>query len=306
MHARDAPQGRAAGYNCGHAPRARLLRFCVLLWPGLARGGEIWPRSLRASSWAEADALAAAASPDPVARKLVLYYRLLTPGAARSAEIAAFMADNPDWPNAGALLSRRLAEALLLDRDDRAVLRDLPRAARRTRRRRLLRCADAAMRTSAAAGGMMRAGPGCAASPTRRRRPAFMRNGAGRSPPDDQLPPVRPPGLDRAGVAECGAWPGRRSGSTRRPAGGRGAAGAAARRPGRPGAVHRPARGGAHRSRPRARPGPLAIAAPSDDRRAARVWTERGAAAEAAAPAERQGAFWDERNLLARRLLREP
>lgn len=40
------------------------------------------------------------------------------------------------------------------------------------------------------------------------------------------------------------------------------------------------------------------------DRDAATVWTTLGARAEAAAAAERRGAFWDERNLLARRLLR--
>ena len=38
---------------------------------------------------------------------------------------------------------------------------------------------------------------------------------------------------------------------------------------------------------------------------AAAIWTGQGAAAEAAAPPDRRGAFWDERNLLARRLLRE-
>jgi soluble lytic murein transglycosylase len=40
------------------------------------------------------------------------------------------------------------------------------------------------------------------------------------------------------------------------------------------------------------------------DRDAAAVWTGPGVAAEAAAPAERRQAFWDERNLVARRLLR--
>src|SRR3954468_22077996 len=40
------------------------------------------------------------------------------------------------------------------------------------------------------------------------------------------------------------------------------------------------------------------------DAEAARVWTERGASAEAAAPSERQALFWDERNQLTRRLLR--
>ncbi|HYZ61587.1 MAG TPA: hypothetical protein VE650_03975, partial [Acetobacteraceae bacterium] len=120
------------------------LVLLVLLWPGLARAGDVLG-AVRAERWAEADALAAA-EPDPVARKLVLYYRLLTPGAARSAEIAAFMAERPEWPGQAAL-SHRLAEALVLDRDDRTVLeicrRRPPDAAPS-----LLRCADAAVRTS--------------------------------------------------------------------------------------------------------------------------------------------------------------
>ena len=60
--------------------------------------------AIRADHWAEAQADAAGYA-DPVAEKLVLYYRLLAPGAATAGEIAGFMHDNPDWPNQ-ALLER--------------------------------------------------------------------------------------------------------------------------------------------------------------------------------------------------------
>ncbi|MEO9191669.1 MAG: hypothetical protein ABI224_16935, partial [Acetobacteraceae bacterium] len=61
--------------------------------------------AIRASNFAEADT-AAAGFADPVARKLVLYYRLLAPGGGAAREIADFQAANPDWPNQ-ALLERR-------------------------------------------------------------------------------------------------------------------------------------------------------------------------------------------------------
>jgi soluble lytic murein transglycosylase len=122
-----------------------MLRALVLLGllltavAGPARADDMGA-ALRENRWADADAIAAVA-PDPVARKLVLYYRLLTPGAGHPAEIAAFMALNPSWPNQ-ALLSRRLAEALAVEPDDRTVLdicahqplREIPS---------MLRCADA-------------------------------------------------------------------------------------------------------------------------------------------------------------------
>ena len=49
--------------------------------------------AVRADRWTDA-AAAAAQYTDPVARKLVTYYRLLAPNAAGTAEIAAFMAAN--------------------------------------------------------------------------------------------------------------------------------------------------------------------------------------------------------------------
>ncbi len=76
--------------------------------------------AVRARSWPQADA-AAAAYADPVARKLVLFYRLLTPQAASLAELDTFIASSPDWPmQAG--LARRRDEALAAEPDDAAAL----------------------------------------------------------------------------------------------------------------------------------------------------------------------------------------
>lgn len=93
--------------------------------------------------WQEAEAVVERHA-DPVARKLVLFYRLLAQGAGRASEIADFLAVNPDWPQR-ALLLRRFGEALALEPDDRTVLelctRDVPRQGAAP-----LRCADAASR----------------------------------------------------------------------------------------------------------------------------------------------------------------
>ncbi len=76
--------------------------------------------AIRADRWVEAQR-AAAAYADPVATKLVTYYRLLTPGAATADEITDFMAQSPDWPNQ-ALLERRRQEAIAADPDLAATL----------------------------------------------------------------------------------------------------------------------------------------------------------------------------------------
>jgi soluble lytic murein transglycosylase len=94
--------------------------------------------------WADADA-AAATLPDPVARKLVLFYRLLSPGGGHPAEIAAFMAENPDWPSQG-LMSHRLQEAIAAEGDDGTVLEICAHQPLRETPS-MLRCADADNRT---------------------------------------------------------------------------------------------------------------------------------------------------------------
>jgi soluble lytic murein transglycosylase len=74
---------------------------------------------VQARQWTEAEA-AAAQSSDPVAVKLIDYLRMLTPNAARAAEIDTFMRQNPDWPMMG-LMARRRQEAIATEPDD-AVL----------------------------------------------------------------------------------------------------------------------------------------------------------------------------------------
>ncbi len=262
------------------------------LWPGFAAGAEMGAL-LRAGDWPAASAAAAAA--DPVAKTLVTYLRLLTREAASAGEIDAFLTDHPDWPQR-ALLGQRYGEALTTERDDddaRALcLRRPPHTPGA-----LLRCAglgggDADARL-AWIGGIT--DPATEA--------AFMRRWGNAIGGQTQL--LR---FERL------AW-------TEKPAPG----GALAREAVRLDPAARPmaeARLALRRDDPAgsalfATLPPLTQAEPGlmldlarwyrradRDADAVRVWTERGAAAEAAAPPERQRLFWDERNLLARHLLR--
>lgn len=275
-----------------------IVPLLVLLWSPMARAGDVLA-AVRTADWVEADRLAASV-PDPVARKLVLFYRLLTPGAARSAEIAQFMADSPDWPSQG-LLSQRLAEALAADRDDLAVLTICKRRPADAAPS-LLRCAEAAERTArepdADARRAWLVGITDAAAET-----AFMRRWGRVLTLDDQRRRF-----------ERLAW-------TERPNPG----GTLARQAVRLDPPHRPgaeARLALRRDDPAgpslfAHLSPAAQAEPglvldlarwfrraNRDIEAAQVWTGRGAAAEQAAPPERQALFWEERNIVARRLLR--
>jgi soluble lytic murein transglycosylase len=96
---------------------------------------------IHANRWSAAEAEAANFA-DPVAQKLVLYYRLLDPGAATPGEIARFMRDNPNWPNQ-ALLERRRQQAIAADADDADVLAQCDEPSRPTEAPALLRCATA-------------------------------------------------------------------------------------------------------------------------------------------------------------------
>jgi soluble lytic murein transglycosylase len=115
------------------------IAFAAPAQPVPANGRNPMP-AVRANEWAQAQADAAGYA-DPVAEKLVLYYRLLDPGAATPDEIAAFMRDNPDWPNQ-AVLERRREEALVADADDDDVVAQCE-ARQPTLPSALLRCADA-------------------------------------------------------------------------------------------------------------------------------------------------------------------
>lgn len=70
--------------------------------------------------WLTAQALAARYA-DPVAGKLVTYYRLLTRGEATATEISAFMQQNPDWPQQS-LLENRWEDALAAEPDQATAL----------------------------------------------------------------------------------------------------------------------------------------------------------------------------------------
>ncbi len=125
------------------SPRPFGLLLLALIG-ALARGtagasaGDPMP-AVRAGNFPQADARAAEYA-DPVARKLVQYYRLLTPGQASAAEIAAFEAANPDWPNQ-ALLEKRRQEAIAREPDPAAARAACAQGA--TTAAALARCADA-------------------------------------------------------------------------------------------------------------------------------------------------------------------
>ena len=87
-------------------------------------------------------------SADPVAADVLTYERLLGPGAAGAAEIAAFMGSHADWP-LPASLARRRDLAIVAEADDPAAFaecRPPPPVAQVTLPDALLRCADAASR----------------------------------------------------------------------------------------------------------------------------------------------------------------
>jgi soluble lytic murein transglycosylase len=97
-------------------------------------------QAMRAHDWARAQALAAA-FPDPIAQKLVTFARLLTPDTASAADIGAFLAANPAWPDQAAL-RHRLADAITNDPDQATSLADC-QAFKPNLDEALLRCADA-------------------------------------------------------------------------------------------------------------------------------------------------------------------
>jgi soluble lytic murein transglycosylase len=68
---------------------------------------------VQAGQWPQALA-AASRSGDPVADKVILWLRVLTPNAAGAAEIAAFMRSNPEWP-LPSLMERRRQEAIAIE-----------------------------------------------------------------------------------------------------------------------------------------------------------------------------------------------
>ena len=128
------------------AIRSALLLLPLLTgaWQARAQDANDPIPAIRANQWALAQTQAASYA-DPVAEKLVLFYRLLDPGAATPAEIAGFLHANPDWPFQ-AVLRRHWQEAIAADPDDQDVVRQCA-AAHPTESATLLRCAQALRNT---------------------------------------------------------------------------------------------------------------------------------------------------------------
>ncbi len=280
---------------CRVSLRLPGLLAAALLMSAPARAQTIMA-DIRADRWAEA-AQAAAADPDPVAAKLVTFYRLLAPGQAGAAEIDRFIADSPDWPLQGTL-ARRRDEALASEPDDAAAaaicaadtIRD-PRA--------LARCAAADAATGK--------------PPEAAARAAWTA-----MPPD--------PAEETAFLARWGSFIGatdqwRRFERLAWAGGGGGdrqvARLAAADQP-RAAAWLALLHDDPHAEALLARLPPVEQATPGimlaharylrradHDADALALWLAAGTAAEQAAPAAERTAFWNERNLLARHRLRD-
>jgi soluble lytic murein transglycosylase len=279
-----------------HRPSLVLLALLALAAAnGHARADDPMP-DVRADRWPEAQA-AAAREADPVAAKLVTYYRLLAPGQATVSEIAAFMADSPDWP-LQTTLGKRRDEALATEADD----------------------ATAATQCDAGAALSSRGWERCAVAYATRPAPA-ARNAAvqawdllpGNEPEETRFLGLWGNLLDRqAQMARFDRLAGTDTA-------------AATRQEARLDPADRPAadaRLALRRDDPNA---PAMVAAlPSSartapmmvleqarylrragqDDAAAKLWATSGHDAETAAPADQRAAFWNERNLLARQLLR--
>jgi soluble lytic murein transglycosylase len=275
--------------------RPALIALPLLAAPAALAQPSAPIAAIRADHWAEAQA-AASGYADPVAAKLVTYYRLLTPGAATAAEIVDFMAKNPDWPNQ-ALLERRRQEAIAIEPDLAATLAEcekdhltLPRAA--------LHCAEA----EANAGHTEQANEdartawidGIADDP------GFLRRWSAAIRPDDQWdrfehladhdPAAAPHQLARLGPAH-------RAAADARVALQRNAPNAETLLAAVPAAL-------------RSDPGLMLdharwLRLNDRDADALALWQQDGDTAQQNTAADQRAAFWNERNALARKLLRE-
>jgi soluble lytic murein transglycosylase len=283
-----------------------LMRFLAVLllalpWISTHAAAQDVLTLLRAGNFVAADA-AASQFPDPVAQKLVRYYRLLTPNAATADELSAFLADSPDWPLQGTI-ARRRDESLVADADDADVIAlctqpNVPAVATVAAR---LRCADAFARAGRAAeasamirrawiegpsdpvweaGFMQRFSTAISSEDQRRRfdRLAWT-DAAGAKRQEARLDVTDQPLAearlalkrdDASALAIVAALP-------------------AARRSD-PGLVLEQARW---------------LRRAGQDADALALWRAIGTDAERAAPTDRVAAFWTERDILARRLLRE-
>lgn len=279
-------------------PSALLLPVLPLLALGPARTAraENPMPAVRADRWTDA-AAAAIGHPDPLALKLVTYYRLLAPNAARAGEIASFLDANPDWPNR-AILEKRRDEALARESEQAIALALCGQVPPRLAEARL-RCADAFTLAGDpdAARALLRAawrdGITDPAGET-----AFLARYGAVVTPDDQWARFT---VLAAGAPDVAARQAARLDPARR----RAAEARLALRRQDPAA---PALLAALPAEQRADPALTLEEArwlrrAGGDDAAAALWTERGEAAQRGAPDAERGAFWTERNLLARRLL---
>ncbi|MGH7040895.1 MAG: transglycosylase SLT domain-containing protein, partial [Acetobacteraceae bacterium] len=251
---------------------------------------------VRANEWAKAAATVAGAA-DPVARKLVTFYRLLAPGAATPDQISAFMSVNPDWPDQ-ALLARRRQQALVTD-DDPADAAAQCAQGPITLPAALAHCADALAATgdkAAAARAARRAWAAGFAAPAQ--LPAFLHRWSGVFTPDDEWSRFRR--LLSAGHAAAAAEI-ERLAPTRQPA----ARAWLALQTNAPDAAAL-----VHALPAAARPIPDLVLAQARwlrhagrDTEALGLWRASGFAAELAVPPGQRGAFGNERAILARTLL---
>ncbi len=279
---------------------SRVLALLALLLTATPAWADDILSAIRAGRWADADAFAAEMA-DPVGRKLVTYYRLLTPGGAGAAEIAGFMTANPDWPMP-LILARRREAAVVAEPDDAAALLECDRPAMpMLSADALSRCADAAARlgrgtdTDGFARRAWRAAPADAASETR-----FMQHWGGSIRPVDQWARFdRLAWTDTVSATRQLA----RVDAADRPLG---VARLALRRDDVSAMAIMAALPDPARSDPALmleRVKWLRRAGQDDD--ALALWIESGSAAEKAAGPEHEADFWAERNLLARRRLRQ-
>jgi soluble lytic murein transglycosylase len=285
----------------GYKRRMSRIRFVLPLLPLLLlrpAAAQDVASLLQGEHWAAA-AAAGAQYADPVVAKLVTYYRLLSPGAASASEIAAFMASNPDWPLQGSL-ARRRDEALAAETDAAAAASDCDRVSPLAAAA-LARCADAYAHTGrdALAAETARrawiAEPADAAEETQ-----FLKRWRGVIGADDHWRR-----FERLAWSDTEAA--KRQAARLDPAE-RAAAEArlALRRDDPAGATLVAALSPARRSDPalvleQAR----WLRRTNQDEAALAFWQSAGNAAERAVTPDRLAAFWDERNVLARRRLRD-
>jgi len=266
----------------------------VAATPALAQVSEP-VAAIRADRWADAQS-AAAGYADPVAAKLVTYYRLLTPGAATAVEIADFVVKNPDWPNQ-TLLARRREEAIAVEPDLAATLAECEKD-RLTLPRAVLHCAEAEAN----------AGHAAEANEDARRAwidgipddPGFLRRWSAAIRADDQWDRFqhfadRDPGAAARQLTHLD--PAHRAAAEARLALQHNAPNAEALLAAVPAAL----RHGPGMMLDRAR----WLRLNDRDADALALWQREGDEAQQNALADQRGAFWNERNALARKLLRE-